>query len=454
VIEAPAFSFQDPDGFIFEHAGILYRRIRASGLPNYAALLESGLYAELVSRRMLVAHEPVDGEPFGIGADERLIRPARVPFVSYPYEWCFEQWRDAALLTLDLQEAALRVNMQLRDASPFNVQFIGALPIFIDTLSFGRKPDGAPWSAYRQFCQTFLVPLLLMQSFGMDFAKMLSTHLQGIPLQLARRLLPLRSLVSPHNLLHVFVHSFFDQMAGGNRGHLRRVSHRSQLGLVESLRTAVSRLTAPRVRSSWIDYYQQEESYSSESQSDKREAVTAMLRDLAPGTVWDLGCNVGLYAEEALKCHRYVVAMDSDSASIAVLYERGRQAKRDNLLPLVVDLRNPSSGLGWCGRERQSLFERGPSDVVLALALIHHLCLQAGVPLDQFAAFLALAGRHAIVEFVPPDDPMIAKVWPAAVERLKMYDRSQFENAIRRHFQIIRRISIRGTQRELYLLKS
>lgn len=256
--EAPAFSFQDPNGFVFEHEGILYRRVRAAGLSNYAALIESGLYDELVARQMLVAHEPVDGKSFGIGADERLIRPTRVPFVSYPYEWCFEQWRDAALLTLDLQEAALRANMHLRDASPFNVQFIGALPIFVDTLSFGCRPDGAPWSGYRQFCQMFLVPLLLMQTFGADFAKIISIHLQGVPLQLARRLLPLRLLLSPHHLVHVYLHSLFDQMVVGHGEHTRSVSLSSQLGLVESLRKSVSRLTAPSGRSPWSDYYQQE----------------------------------------------------------------------------------------------------------------------------------------------------------------------------------------------------
>jgi hypothetical protein len=454
VSEAPAFSFQDPNGFVFEHEGILYRRIRAAGLSNYAALVESGLYGALVARQMLVAHEPVDGKSFGIGADERLIRPTRVPFVSYPYEWCFEQWRDAALLTLDLQEAALRVNMQLRDASPFNVQFIGALPIFVDTLSFGCRPDGAPWSGYRQFCQMFLVPLLLMQTFGADFAKIISIHLQGVPLQLARRLLPLRLLLSPHHLVHVYLHSLFDQMPVGHGEPARSVSLSSQLGLVESLRKSVSRLTAPSGRSPWTEYYRQEESYSAESQSYKRQAVAAMLRDLTPGTVWDLGCNIGFYAEDALQFHRYVIALDSDAASIAILYARARQARVNNLLPLVVDVRNPSSGLGWCGRERQSLFERGPANVVLALALIHHLCLQAGVPLGQVAAFLALAGRHAIVEFVPPNDPMIARLGPIAAERLAAYDRPQFENAVTRHFQIARRQSIPGTQRELYLLQS
>src|SRR5687768_6819073 len=186
-------SFRDPGCFLFRRDGTLYRQVNASARNDFEALSSSGLYQDLTERGLLVPHRQVDlslaDDPDAIA----VIAPEPIAFVSYPYEWCFGQLRDAALLTLEAQLRALERGMVLRDASAYNVQFRDAHPVFIDTLSFGRYVEGEPWVAYRQFCEHFLAPLALMSATDVRCAQLLRHYLDGIPLDLASALLPTRS---------------------------------------------------------------------------------------------------------------------------------------------------------------------------------------------------------------------------------------------------------------------
>ena len=192
-------SFRDPNGFVFVSEGTLYRQVNKSYQRHYDLLYSSGLYEALVSRHLLIAHDECDYLPHGNDQIYKVLRPLPVPFVSYPYEWCFSQLKDAALVTLDLQKRALAHNMVLKDASAYNIQFLDGKPLLIDTLSFETYEEGRAWVAYRQFCQHFLAPLVLMSQKDIRLSQLLRVYIDGIPLDLAASLLPKRTYLQYWN---------------------------------------------------------------------------------------------------------------------------------------------------------------------------------------------------------------------------------------------------------------
>jgi hypothetical protein len=307
-------SFRDPSGFVFERDGVLYRQVNRRYAPHYDHLMGSGLYAELTRRGWLVPHEecadPAPSPPEGY----RTLRPERIAFVSYPWEWCFGQLRDAADLTLRVQLLALRFGMSLKDASAFNVQFQGGRPVFIDTLSFERRTEGAPWTAYRQFCQHFLAPLALMSYRDPRLGQLSRVYLDGVPLDLARALLPARAWLDWRLLLHVRVHARYQERYAGDAGaaaKARPLGRRQLENLVESLRGAVRRLRLQPGASAWTGYYEGD-SYGPEAADHRRELVISHLERLAPRVVWDLGANTGAMSRLASARGARTLAFDLD----------------------------------------------------------------------------------------------------------------------------------------------
>ena len=356
-------SFRDPSGFVFRRDGVLYRHVGTSYRDDYERLVDSGLYAALTERGWLVAHEEVgtEADPEDGGNAWRTLRPEVVSFVSYPYEWCFAQLRDAALLTLDVERLALAHGMSLKDASAYNVQFRGSRPVLIDTLSFERYREGRPWVAYRQFCQHFLAPLALASFRDPRTSDLLRAHLDGVPLDLAARLLPRRARLRFGLLSHLFLHAASQRrMAGSGRAaESFRVSRQAREGLVESLAAAVRRLRSPGGSTEWGRYYEAT-NYDDEAARHKASVVEAALDALAPAEVWDLGANDARFSALASERGIPTVAMDGDWRAVEGAYERSREQQGSTLLPLKIDLTNPSPALGWHHRERSSLLDRGP----------------------------------------------------------------------------------------------
>jgi ribosomal protein L11 methylase PrmA len=449
-----AGSFRDPDGFLFRHEGVLYRQVNRAGAADLTRLHESGLYDVLVSKGLLVAHReaPLD---LARSADAvRVLQPEPVTFVSYPYEWCFSQLQDAALLTLRIQKLALRHGMTLKDASAYNVQFHRGRPLLVDTLSFTARRDGEPWAAYRQFCQHFLAPLALMALVDVRLSALLRTHIDGVPLDLASRLLPWRSRLSPGLLMHLHLH------AAAQKKHEKRpvaarprpVSRDALQGIVGSLAGAVRRLRWTPRGTAWGDYYAAT-NYSEVSLRAKRDLVAALLERAAPAVVWDLGANDGTFSRVAAARGIPTVAADADPAAVEINWRRVKQAQEHDLLPLLVDLTNPSPALGWDHHEREALLARGPADCVLALALIHHLAIGNNVPLDRVATFCARAGRSLIIEFVPKTDSQVERLLATREDIFPDYDRQGFEAAFATAFSIIATEPIPGSDRTLYLMR-
>ncbi|MCL6566029.1 MAG: SAM-dependent methyltransferase [Acidobacteriia bacterium] len=454
VAETIAGSFRDPSGFLFERSGILYRQINRSYQADYERLIDSGLYHRLVELGWLVPHEEVAVEPAEPELAWKVIRPERVPFVSYPYEWCFGQLRDAALLTLQIHRLALEHGMGLKDASAYNVQFRGGRPVWIDTLSFATYREGEPWVAYRQFCQHFLAPLALMAHREVRLNQLLRVFVDGVPLDLASRLLPWRTRLQPRLAAHVHLHARVQQRFGDKpKAHAgRQMSRHAMLGILSSLERTVAALRWEPGGTVWSDYYQ-DTNYSPAAFEHKRQLVSEFLQRLRPRLVWDLGANIGVFSRLASERGIYTVAFDMDPAAVEKNYRQAAARGDTQLLPLVADLTNPSGAMGWAERERMSLAERGPADALLALALVHHLAIGNNVPLANIAEYFARLGRALIIEFVPKEDSQVQRLLAAREDIFTHYTRAEFERAFGRWFRIEQAVPIRESQRILYCMQ-
>lgn len=450
-----AGSFRDPSGFLFSCDGLIYRQVNIVYKENYDQLIDSGLYKALVDARLLIPHQEVDIGYARSDKAYKVIKPELVPFISYPYEWCFGQLRDAALLTLKVQKIALDFGMSLKDGSAYNVQFRNSKPVFIDTLSFERYRQGKPWVAYRQFCQHFLSPLALASYRDIRLNQLLRVYIDGIPLDLASLLLPFRTYLGFSLLSHIHLHAK-SQRHFANKpvavGHYGGMSRLSLLGLIDSLESAIRKLKWRAEGTEWGDYYE-DTNYSSEALSCKRQFVAEFIDRARPEAVWDLGANVGMFSRIAADKGIRTISFDIDPACVQKNYLECLKENRTNILPLILDLTNPGPSLGWANKERMSLIERGPADAVLALALIHHLAIVNNLPFKKIAEFFSKICNSLIIEFVPKDDSQVQRVLSSREDIFPNYTQQAFENEFKEYFIIQDSARIKDSKRILYLME-
>jgi ribosomal protein L11 methylase PrmA len=447
-------SFRDPSGHVFSVEGKLFRSVSPAYAAHYDLLMTSGLYDSLVLGGRLVAHEEVDTAAPANERIYRILEPEVIPFISYPWEWSFSQLKDAALLTLDIAWSALEHGMVLKDASAFNVQFLGTQPIFIDTLSFDTYVEGQQWQAYRQFCEHFLAPLELQARVNPSLSGLLRINLDGVPLGLAARLLPRSTLFRPSTLLHIHSHARAQRAYADSQGQARRatMTKRSLFALVDSLRSAVENCTWSAVGTEWADYYE-ETNYSDDAALCKIRAVEDFVAQVAPRHVWDLGANTGRYSRIASASGAYTVAFDIDPAAVDRAYRESRGKGEGLLLPLVLDLMNPTPNLGWALSERASFIDRGRPDAVLALALVHHLAIAQNVPLNRVAGFFAEIAPWLLIEFVPKTDSQVRRMLASREDIFPDYSVEGFEQAFSAHFDIEEEHPVWDSERALYTMR-
>lgn len=447
-----AGSFRDPNGFVFWREGTLYRQINHAYLPHYDRLMQSGLYDRLVRAGQLIPHEVVQAAPAQPEQAALIIRPEPVPFLSYPYEWSFGQLREAALTTLSILKKALEAGMVLKDASAYNIQFHHGRPVLIDTLSFEVYQAGSPWVAYRQFCQHFLAPLALMAHRDVRLGQLLRVYIDGLPLDLVSRLLPLHTRLNPGLAAHLHLHARAQKRFAGEPVTRRAMSQLALQGLIESLQSTVRALHWNPQGTAWGEYYDST-NYTRQAFEAKEAIVAEWASRLQPQLTWDLGANTGVFSRAVARTGGLVVSWDIDPAAVEKNYRQVRQAKEKNILPLLIDLTNPSPALGWSHAERASLMERAPADLALALALIHHLAIANNVPLEDIARFLSQVCRWLIIEFVPKDDSQVQRLLSSRDDIFPKYTPEGFERAFAGYFTLHEKRPLDGSARVLYLME-
>jgi len=449
-------SFRDPSGFLFTRDGVLYRQVNQSYAADYQKLVDSGLYAKLVKAGLLVPHIEVEMEAADPAMAFKILRPELVPFITYPYEWSFSQLKDAALATLSIQKRALKLGMSLKDASAYNIQLFGGKVTLIDTLSFETYKEGEPWVAYRQFCQHFLAPLALMAYRDIRLNQLLRVYIDGIPLDLASSLLPGRTRwmigLASHIHLHASAQKRYADVAVSEKRAGRKMSKEALVALIESLQVTVRKLEWKPAGTEWADYYAAN-NYTDAAFEHKKVLVGDWLTRIEAKTVWDLGGNTGIFSRVAAQTGAFVVSSDIDPAAVEVNYRMVKEQKEHNLVPMVLDLTNPSPAIGWSNLERDSFLQRGPADASLALALVHHLAISNNVPLPRVAEFFAACGEWLIVEFVPKSDGQVQKLLRSRLDIFNDYTKAGFEQAFGQFYTLQESSAVRDSQRWLYLMR-
>lgn len=449
-------SFRDRSSRVFYQNGRVRRFLDAGALREWDSLHHSPLYPRLLAeKRIGSTHRVEPGTGTLTPPWVAVLEHDRIPFISYPYEWSFGMLQDAAAAHLELIATALEEDFILRDCSPFNIQWTGTRPLFIDIPSFARSQGDEVWVGYQQFCRTFLFPLLFQAYKGIAFQRWLRSSLEGIPAEDMTRLFFWWEFFRPGLLSDVFLAARLERSWAKTdrtiRTEMRDAGFPKEFIAknVRRLLGIVRGLPVKRDLSKWSDYAT-ERNYSPEDYIAKKSFVKSVCARRSWNLVWDLGCNTGDFSLIAADHASCVVAMDADDGVVEILYRRLKTTGDTRVLPLVMNLADPSPAQGWAGRERKSLTARGKPDLVMALALLHHLVIGANVPLGDAVSWLASLGSELVVEFVGKEDTMVQRLLLNREDIFTDYDRPHFEALLETHYRIEKRIPLVQGGRWLY----
>ena len=437
-------SFRDPSGYVYIENDEIYRKINESYFENYDLLMKSGLYDELIKEQLIIPH---------VELSNYTIKP-EMTFISYPYEWSFSQYKDAALATLKIEELALKYGMTIKDASAYNIQFYNGKPVLIDTLSFEKYQEGSKWVAYKQFCQHFLAPLSLMAYTDIRLSCLMKNYIDGIPLDLTSRLLPYKSKFNFGIFTNIHMHSKFQEQHQSDAKVVKSsISKFQREALVDSLMSVIKKLKPFTQQTEWENYYTFT-NYDDKAFQDKKNFVSDFIERVSPKFVWDLGGNIGLFSRIASDKGIKTVSFDIDSLAIEKSYLTVKEKKELNILPLILDLTNPTAAIGFANEERENIEQRAKNvDLVMALAIIHHLAISNNLPLEKIAEYFSRLGKNLIIEFVGKEDSQVKILLATREDIFPNYNVEGFESAFINYFDIVEKRSIENTERILYLLQ-
>lgn len=469
MLSADGGSFKDPSGRVYLVGDRTDRRRVVRGLTATTAATVERLLAEPLFQRMLadgdVANTQVlcPDDPVAAAVMDRgwasVLEHEAVDFPTWPYEWPFGMLKDAALLQLRLLEQCVRAGWMLKDATPFNIQWVGNRPVFIDIPSFVPREDGEYWQGYRQFCSMFLIPLMLTAHLRIPYQPLLRSCLEGVPPEVATRyfrgLQRFKRGVPSHVWFPSKVEGWMRTRDGASRSSssTRRQSETSLLALLDGLARLVTGLSyRPAAPSDW-SRYSETHSYTQSDLERKKAFVEEHTRACHPHLLWDLGANTGTFSRIAAQHSGIVIAVDGDHAASDVLYRETREGRERNIIPLVMDLANPSPGQGWAGHERAPFLGRRSPDMALCLALIHHLRVTANVPVSLLVNWLRSLDATVIVEFIKREDEMFAKLAENKREDYADYTLENFQSEADKYFTVRDSVELKAGKRVLFLLE-
>ena len=446
-------SYRDPSGFMFEKEGVLYRQVNTVFKEDFDLFINSGCYEKLVGKELLIPHKTIQENLTGSPEWYCTLLPEKVNFISYAYEWSPEMLRDAALLTLQLAKEAISDGLILKDATPYNIQWHNGKLIFIDTLSFEKYNKTEPWIAYRQFCECFLGPLLLMHYSKTPLQQLQLAYPEGIPITIIKKLLPAKSRLSLYTYLHIHLHAQVANKKNDNAPARIAFSKQKLLNVINSLESLIKKLKLPKQESVWSEYYN-EAAKRNNYLEQKKKIVANWVTELSGiKSAIDLGANEGEFSQLTADKNIDTIAADSDPWCVNNLYKKIKSSGIKNTQPLIIDLSNPSPSIGVNNKERNSFLWRCNADLVLALALIHHLVIGKNIPFEKTAQLFEQTGANLIIEFIPKQDDKIQLMLKTKKDIYTQYNEENFISAYEKYFAVIDRKEINGTTRVLFLMK-
>tara|TARA_Y100001970_G_scaffold271866_1_gene367841 strand:- start:191 stop:1612 length:1422 start_codon:yes stop_codon:yes gene_type:complete len=452
-------SYRDPAGYVYSLENKIYRIVNKFGKNNYEFAKNNKIIEESIDNKFLVESNELslDETPEALKGlnGSYIIEHKKIPFISYPYEWSFSQLKDAALLHLKFQIFLLNKKAALKDASAYNIQFIGKKPVFIDLLSIKPYEEGEHWLGYRQFCEQFLNPLLLKSLKGMNFNNLYRGNLEGITSNELIKFLSFKDKFSINIQLHVIWHSkLINSTINQNEKNIKKYQNIKKLSLtsyrsiLEQLYRWINKLHPLKEKSAW-DNYATDNTYERKQIIQKKLIVSEFCLNNKPVSIIDLGCNTGEYSEVALNngCS-YAIGYDSDINAIEKSYINSKN-KNLNLLPLFADISNPSPAQGWLQSERDGFLSRSKAEAVIALAFIHHLAIGKNIPLKDIINFITSISKKGLIEFVPKDDQTVKKMLISREDIFQEYNEENFFKLLNNFVKVKNVININGSGRKI-----
>jgi hypothetical protein len=454
MIDPQYFSYRDPNARVVKKKDGYYRYIFIGYQQEYDHLMQSGLYQQLTDLQLMIPHKEVeidDPDP----SIYKLLYPRQITFQSYPYEWSYTQWRKAILAFLRINQLALEHGMILKDATPFNFFLSGGKAVLLDTSSFIFYKAGNPWLAYRQFCEEFLAPFALMHYNGAIWARLYQSQLRGMPLSFVSKELPRRSWLNLTCLLHLHLHARFQhnpkQEKQAGKGTHTREKIRLLLKMIQS--TASSWKTCFTYKPVWVDYYDKDIA-SNEYLEDKKKTVERWLAEAQPATAIDLGANTGMFSLIGANHAKHLVALEYDDTCVDRIENNITEEKIGNLTALVGDLTEVSPALGLLNQEYFSLISRARSELVMGLALIHHLCIAKNLSMEHVAEMIAqFSTKYAIIEFIPKEDAKVQFLLKDRADIFSGYTERNFITSFEKWFDVKESHECSHSKRALYFFR-
>jgi len=444
-------SYKDPSGYIIKKEGGYYRYVSHEYEHEYDHLMHSGLYKTLTDQYLLIPHKEIEDKQAGSNC-YKVLFPQQIELITYPFEWVFSQWQEMALVFLRINQIALQHGMILKDATPYNFVFVEGKCILLDSLSFRFFKDGDPWFAYRQFCEEILGPLALMRYNDPYLARLQQASLTGIPLAFVSKQLPFKTWFNTVCLLHIHLHAKFQSRKENTKQAHAGFSKQKLNILFDLLRNTITKWDRPLNSNSIWDHYYENDIEDENYLAYKINCISQWLLNIHPNKTIDLGANTGKFSFIAAQYSNQVIAVESDLNCVEEIRKEIKHKKINNIITILTDLTEPSPALGWDNAEKPALLQRLNGDTVMALALVHHLCLSKNIPLDFIAKTIAgLTTRYAIVEFIPKEDPKVKLLLQHREDIFTNYTEANFVKYFETHFRLVDSYSPAASARKLFL---
>ncbi|NGX28324.1 MAG: Ribosomal protein L11 methyltransferase [Candidatus Anoxychlamydiales bacterium] len=465
-------SFRDPAGSLFKHKNKIFRFINPSYENEFNETITSENIKKLIENGYISAFNKLKKDEIqNLLKDEIfknifekfksniILEHTVIDFANYPYEWSATQLFDSATLTLNLFEKVIDENLSLKDATPYNIIFENAKPVFVDLLSFEKKDPKDPiWLAYSQFVKTFLLPLFMNKFRSMPIHKVFLSNIDGLEID---DCLKHTSVFNPISYSLIKLPHFLSRFAKEKHYQTKKMQNPNlaKFILKRLIKKTKKRLNALKpktnITSSWSEYMDTQKHYDKKDFSIKESFISDVMERQNPKKVLDVGCNTGHFSIIAAKMGAKVISIDYDPVVIDLLYTIAKNENL-NILPLVVNISKPTPSIGWKNLEYQSFLKRADNyaELTFMLALIHHLQVTDRIPLFEIAAIAnTLTKDGLVIEYVDPKDPMFIKIVRGRENLHLDININSFKKTFEDFFSIEKEQKINETRSVFYMRK-